>query len=75
MLNQTRHLAIVALTALVALGFSVGFGEEKEAPKNPLLGTWELVKIKYGDAPDFVDFPKEHRRLKLITDTHWSWVE
>lgn len=35
----------------------------------------ELVKIKYGDAPEFSDFPKEHRRLKLITDTHLSWVE
>ena len=75
MQKQIRNSGIVALTALFLIGLAVGAGEEKEAPKNPLLGTWELVKIKYGAAPDFSDFPKERRRLKLITPTHWSWVE
>lgn len=79
--NLFRLLAIVSLATLFTVGLTVGVGEdkeapkEKEAPKNPLLGTWELVRFKYGDAPDYSDFPKERRRLKLITDTHWSWVE
>ncbi len=79
--NLSRFLAIVSLAALFAVGLTVGVGEEKaapqekEAPKNPLLGTWELVRYKYGDEAEYSDFPKERRRLKLITDTHWSWVE
>ena len=73
--QSSRHLAAIALIALFTLGITAGTSEEKEAPKNPLLGTWELIKIKYGAATDFTDFPKERRRLKLITDTHWSWVE
>ena len=75
MQNRLRSLGFVALTTLFALGLAVAVGEEKEAPKNPLPGTWELIRIKYGDAVDFSDFPKERRRLKLVTETHWSWVE
>jgi len=39
------------------------------------LGTWQLVSTKYGDATDFSDFPKEQRRVKLITATHFTWVQ
>lgn len=75
MQNQFRRLFIVALASLFAIGLTAGVAEEKEAPKNPLLGSWELVRFKYGDAPDYSDFAKGTRRLKLITDTHWSWVQ
>lgn len=75
MQNYCRNLGFVALTTLFGLGLAVAAGEEKEAPKNPLVGSWELVRFKYGDAPDYSDFPKASRRLKLITPTHWSWVE
>jgi hypothetical protein len=75
MQNQFRRLVIVALSLPFAIGLTVGVTEEKEAPKNPLLGSWELVRFKYGDAPDYSDFAKGTRRLKLITATHWSWVQ
>jgi|GEM_PF-898847 hypothetical protein len=76
--NLSRYLVIGSVIALLAVGLTVGLSDEKEAPKeapkNPLLGTWELVKVKSDDG-EFKDFPKEHRRVKLITDTHWSWVQ
>ena len=75
MQNQTRYLAIVNLAAVFALGLAALVGAEPEAAKSSHLGSWELAKIKYGDATDFSDFPKERRRLKLITETYWSWVE
>ena len=74
MQNQFRRLVIVALALLLTSGWTLGIAKEKEPPKNPLLGSWELVRFKYGDG-EFTDFPKARRRLKLITDTHWSWVE
>ena len=39
------------------------------------LGTWQLASTKYGDAKDFSDYAKENRRLKLITATHFTWVD
>ena len=39
------------------------------------LGTWQLVSTKYGDAKDFSDYAGENRRLKLITATHFTWVD
>jgi WD40 repeat protein len=42
----------------------------------PLLGTWRLVSYKYGtNQSDFTDFPQTERRLKHITDTHFTWVQ
>ena len=39
------------------------------------LGTWQLASTKYGDAKEFSEYPKENRRLKLITATHFTWVD
>ncbi len=39
------------------------------------LGTWELVSTKYGEAKDFEDYRKERKRVKLITATHFNWVD
>jgi len=38
------------------------------------LGTWQLISFKYGDATGFSDAPKEQRRVKMITATHFTWV-
>src|SRR2546425_3474560 len=50
---------------------------QQETPKTSAshLGTWQLISFKYGDAKDFSDFPKEQRRIKSITETHFTWVE
>lgn len=39
------------------------------------LGTWQLVAVKYGEAKEFSDYPKENRRLKMLTATHFTWVD
>jgi 6-phosphogluconolactonase (cycloisomerase 2 family) len=40
-----------------------------------LIGTWELASYKYGDQKEFSDYPKNRRRIKMITDTHFLWFE
>jgi hypothetical protein len=38
------------------------------------LGTWQPVSFKYGEASKWSDAPEDQRRIKLITDTHFTWV-
>jgi hypothetical protein len=38
------------------------------------LGTWQLVSLKYGDATKWSDAPVSQRHIKLITETHFTWV-
>jgi hypothetical protein len=40
----------------------------------PHLGTWQLVSLKYGDATKWSDAPSDQRRIKLITESHFTWV-
>ena len=40
-----------------------------------LLGTWKLISTKYGNADKFTDYPKEQRRLKMLTATQFMWVD
>lgn len=39
------------------------------------LGTWQLVSTKYGNEKEFSDYPMERRRIKMITATHFTWVD
>jgi hypothetical protein len=41
----------------------------------PHLGTWQLESFKYGDHGKWTDAPQTLRRLKLITEKHFVWVE
>jgi hypothetical protein len=56
------------LTALM------GQPQSAKADNSPL-GTWQLVSTKYGDATNFTDYPPERRRIKMITATHFTWVD
>lgn len=38
------------------------------------LGTWQLASFKYGDATKWSEVPDGQRRIKHITDTHFTWV-
>ena len=69
---------ILGIIAIMALVLTVGLQAQQEAKKatGPHLGTWQLVSYKYGtNQPGFTDFPESQRRIKLITDTHFSWVQ
>jgi len=63
--------------AVVALGFTFALVAQQQPAKggSSHLGTWQLVSTKYGDAKDFSDYPKERRRIKMITATHFTWVD
>jgi WD40 repeat protein len=38
------------------------------------LGTWQLVSFKYNDAENWSEAPKDQRRIRLVTETHFTWV-
>lgn len=38
------------------------------------MGTWRLSSFKYGEDTKWSDAPADQKRLKLITDTHFTWV-
>ena len=64
-------------TAMVLLMTLTGLMGQPKSPKadNSPLGTWQLVSTKYGDATEFTDYPPERRRIKMITATHFTWVD
>ncbi len=48
----------------------------KPLPDQPAhLGTWQLVTFKYGEETNRTELPQGHRRIKLITSTHFTWVQ
>ena len=62
-------IVILALTAAVV-------AQQRPAKSNDShLGTWQVVSTKYGDAKDMSDYPKERGHLKMITATHFIWVD
>jgi hypothetical protein len=38
-------------------------------------GTWQLVSFRYGEATIWSNVPEGQRRIKLINQTHFSWVQ
>ena len=40
----------------------------------PHLGAWRLVSYKYGETDKWADAPQDQKRVKLITDTYFTWV-
>lgn len=66
----------IAAIAVLAVAFGLRAQPEQPRSSGAHLGTWQLVSFKYGaDRQDFTDFPQNQRRLKLITDTHFTWVQ
>src|SRR5690349_10584405 len=39
------------------------------------LGTWQLVSFKYGETNKWSDVPPTQKKLKLITDSYFNWVQ
>ncbi|PYJ86984.1 MAG: hypothetical protein DME22_03145 [Verrucomicrobia bacterium] len=67
----------VVFVALAAFGFfALAADKQSGSDKNasPIVGTWELVSEKWGDAKEFTDPPAERKSIKFITPTHWIWV-
>lgn len=69
---------VIGIVAVIMFAITVGLRGELE-PKTASgshLGTWQLASYKYGtNRQDFADFPSGQRRIKLITQTHFAWVQ
>src|SRR6185503_18265824 len=65
----------IIVVAAIVLAFTLVAQQQTAKGSGTHLGTWQLISTKYGDAKDFSDFPKEQRRVKLITATHFTWVQ
>jgi hypothetical protein len=65
------------LSVVVSLAFAAVLVAQQRPANGGVshLGTWQLSSTKYGDAKEFSDYPKERRRIKLITATHFTWVD
>ena len=65
---------IVAVVPLVLAG-RLQAQQGSSSSSDSHLGTWQLVSFKYGSQAGFRDFPENQRRIKLITETHFTWVQ
>jgi hypothetical protein len=45
-----------------------------KAPATSLVGTWEMVSTKYGDATESSPVADNLKAMKFITPTHFIWV-
>jgi hypothetical protein len=71
-----KKTALILSTVLVLAFTGTLVAQQSSAKGNGThLGTWQLLSAKYGDAKDFEDYPKERQRIKLITATHFNWVD
>jgi hypothetical protein len=70
--------SITGIVAIAALAIAVVLPAQQEPKESSAshLGTWHLASFKYGtDQPGFTDYPQSRRRIKLITETHFTWVD
>src|SRR5262249_50418858 len=43
--------------------------------QQPHFGTWQLVSFKYGDTNKWSNAPQGHKRIKLIAESHFTWIQ
>jgi hypothetical protein len=66
-----RTLLFAMITA--ALVFAVPAAGKCQTAAIP--GTWKLASYNYGTSHNFIPVPKGDQHIKLITETHFMWVE
>jgi hypothetical protein len=70
-------IALVAVTLITLLNTGATSNKKAGASKKPnqIMGTWQLSLYKYGSGTtDFTEASPNAGRIKLITDTHFTWV-
>jgi hypothetical protein len=71
-----KNTALLFVTVIILALTPAVVAQQQPAKSNDgHLGTWQLVSTKYGDQKDMSDYPKERRRVKMITATHFIWVD
>ena len=59
---------------LLLIPFLLGLTTTPEkAPKNKLIGSWNLVQYKYGEDENYSDVPEFIYYVKNITENRFSW--
>ncbi len=61
-------------TLVLFFALLLGFGfTKKENPREKIMGSWTLVKYKYGHDAEYNNVPEFMFYVKNVTDTHFSW--
>lgn len=76
---KRNYVTIVTIAVLVLAALSISAGSlarnESGNIAESIQGTWKLVSTNYDSNPSgFTDVPAIIVRMKLITDTHFTWV-
>ena len=69
---------VFGIAAIIVLAVAVALSAQQETKQSSRdhWGTWQLVSYKYGtNQPGFNEPAQNQRRIKLITETHFTWVE
>jgi hypothetical protein len=67
-------IGVITVIALAVVGLRAQ--QQPKQSSGSHLGTWQLTSFKYGtNQPTFTEFPEAQRRIKLITETHFTWVQ
>ena len=77
-MNSIRIFRCLLSLLVVSLALPLSRAADQEKPSERAdqhLGTWKLVEFKYGEAAEFTKVSDTTQRLKLITKTHFTWVE
>lgn len=72
-----KLLTIALLLAVIFQGCESKPGESKPtAPANPMIGTWQLISARTIQGKDTTDtdYTKNKKFLKIINETHFSFV-
>lgn len=68
-------LVIVTFITLLTIGATNEKKVKSSRKSNQITGTWELKLYKYGSGSDgFTEASPGTCRIKLINDTHFTWV-
>lgn len=68
--------AAVLIVAVLFTGAVSGIDFMAGDDPESLTGTWQLSSYKYGISnPSFIDVPQTRRRVKIINESHFTWVE
>ena len=73
-MKSPKPVFFILLVLCALIPYSVG-QQKAEGTVDKHLGTWKLVSTKYGDTKEFEKYPESSNRLKLITGTHFTWLE
>ena len=72
---MNRIILAIVVTLVLAVSSCQEVQRSPRTESGSLLGTWELASYKYGNQTEFTDYPEQRRRIKMVSGTHFIWVE